>query len=90
MSPIRIEREFRSRWYREKPILEVVLTMSSDERLQILRTAKPNSWIAFSADEERVIAVGLTFEDAIGAAKESGESDPLLTFIPPNWAPALL
>jgi hypothetical protein len=64
--------------------------MSSDERLQILRTAQPNSWIAFSADEEHVIAVGLTFEDAIGAAKESGECDPLLTFIPPNWAPALL
>ena len=53
--------------------------MSTNERLQVLRTAKPNSWIAFSSDEERVIAVGLTFDEVIGAAKETGEKDPLLT-----------
>lgn len=64
--------------------------MSIEDRLQILRKATPNSWIAFSADEERVIAAGLTFEETIGAAEKSGEKDPLLTFIPPNWAPALL
>jgi hypothetical protein len=64
--------------------------MSTQERLVILREATPNTWLAFSADEERVVARGKTFEEACANAKESGESDPILTLIPPTWAPTLL
>lgn len=64
--------------------------MSDQERLSILRSAQPNTWIAFSADEDRVVGRGMTFQEAAQAAKQAGEEDPLLTLIPPTWAPALL
>ncbi len=64
--------------------------MSTEQRLTILRDATPNSWVAFSADEERIVATGATFEDASRQASSSGESDPLIVFIPSNWSPALL
>ena len=64
--------------------------MSTQERLTVLREATPNTWIAFSADEERVVARGTTFEEACKNANESGELDPVLTLIPPTWAPTLL
>ena len=64
--------------------------MSTQERLTLLRKAPPNTWVVFSADEERVIASGDTFEDACKKAEESGEVDPILTLIPSNWAPTLL
>jgi hypothetical protein len=60
------------------------------ERLRILRSAQPNSWIAFSADEERVVAYGASFEEAAKLAEQSGEKDPILTLIPSTWAPTLL
>jgi hypothetical protein len=65
--------------------------MSVEERLKILREAKPGSWIVFSADENRVIGSGATFSEAMECAKRCrDEDDPIFTFIPPNWAPMLL
>jgi hypothetical protein len=64
--------------------------MSTQERLKILREAEPNTWMVFSADEERVIGKGKTFSDAVASARESDETDPLFTLIPPTWAPTLL
>lgn len=64
--------------------------MSIQERLTILREAAPNTWIAFSADEAHVIGRGETFEEAVKKAEESGEADPILTLVPPTWAPTLL
>ena len=52
--------------------------MSTQERLTILREAAPNTWIAFSADEEHVVARGNTFEEVCKNAEQSGESDPVL------------
>jgi hypothetical protein len=64
--------------------------MSTEERLAILREAKPNTWIVFSADEEHVIARGTTFAEAAAEAEKSEEKDPLFTLVPPSWAPTLL
>jgi len=64
--------------------------MSTEERLAILREAKPNTWIVFSTDEHHVIARGATFAEASAEAEKSGEKDPLFTLIPPSWAPTLL
>ena len=64
--------------------------MSAEERLSVLREAKPNTWIAFSVDEDRVIGRGETFEEAAADAEKHGDNDPVLTFVPETWSPTLL
>ena len=61
--------------------------MNADERVKILREAKPNSWVAFSSDEERLVASGATYDEAVEAAEKSGEDDPVLVKVPDNWQP---
>ena len=39
--------------------------MSADERVKILSEAKPNSWIAFSSDESKLVASGATYSEAV-------------------------
>ncbi len=64
--------------------------VSTQERLKILREAKPDTWIVFSADEDRLVAAAATFADAAKKAEEAGEKDPILSYIPSNWEPTLL
>ena len=61
--------------------------MSADERVKILSEAKPNSWIAFSSDESKLVASGATYSKAVEAAEKNGETDPVLVKIPDNWEP---
>jgi len=61
--------------------------MSTEERLKVLRAAKPNSWIAFSADESRVVAQADSYIEVVNLAKSEGESEPLIEKIPENWLP---
>ena len=61
--------------------------MSADERVKILREAKPNSWVAFSSDESKLVACGATYSEAVEAAEKSGENDPVLVKIPNSWEP---
>ena len=61
--------------------------MTDEERVQILREAKPNSWLALSSDESRVAGRGDSFEQAVEDAKEHGENDPLLIKVSDNWEP---
>ena len=61
--------------------------MTDEERIRILREAKPNSWLALSSDESRVAGRGDSFEQAVEDAKKHGESDPLLIKVPDNWEP---
>ena len=61
--------------------------MSAEERVRILRDAKPNSWIAFSADESRVVAYADTYAAVVDLAKPQGEPEPLVEKIPENWLP---
>jgi D-serine dehydratase len=60
--------------------------MTAEERVRILREAKPNSWVAFSGDESKVVAYGKTYSDAVKAAEKLGESDPVMVKIPDNWS----
>jgi hypothetical protein len=59
--------------------------MTAEERVRILRGAKPNSWVAFSGDESKVLAYGETYSDAVKAAEKLGESEPLMVKVPDNW-----
>ena len=64
--------------------------MSPEERVQILREAKPNSWIALSADESRMVGRGSTYAEAVAEAKEKGETDPVILKTPDDWSPRAL
>lgn len=61
--------------------------MSIEERIRILREAEPNSWIALSGDESRLVARGATYAEAVKRAEEGGENDPLLIKTPESWLP---
>ena len=54
-------------------------------RLELLRSAPMNSWLALSSDETRIIAVGKTFMEADAIAKKSGEQNYVLTRTPDVW-----
>ena len=59
-------------------------------RLLALQNAPLNKWIALSADETRIIAVGETFAEVTAAAEEAGEDDPLFMRVPEDWSPRIL
>lgn len=64
--------------------------MSPEERVAVLKQTSPDSWLALSADEERVVASGKTFSEAVENARGSGEADPVLIHIPENWVPVVV
>jgi hypothetical protein len=59
----------------------------ASQRLELLRLAPMNTWIALSADETRIIATGSTFVEADEAAKKTGEQEYFLTKTPDAWLP---
>jgi predicted RNase H-like HicB family nuclease len=61
--------------------------MSTEERLKVLRAAKTNTWIAFSADESRVVAQADTYAEVVDLARAEGEEEPLVEKIPETWLP---
>jgi hypothetical protein len=61
--------------------------MSPEERVRILRDARPNSWIALSADESHLVARGDTYAEAVAAAMQTGETDPVILKTPDDWSP---
>ena len=60
--------------------------MSANERVRILREAKPNSWVAFSEDESRVVAYGDCYSEVVKTAENVGEKEPVIVKTPENWA----
>ncbi|MGC2110480.1 MAG: hypothetical protein WA655_13240 [Candidatus Korobacteraceae bacterium] len=57
----------------------------SDRRLELLRSAPLDSWIALSEDESRLVAVGATYEEAVTNSEKEGVTDPLLIKTPKSW-----
>ena len=60
--------------------------VSIEERLQILRDATPNSWLAFSSDESQIVGRGQTFSEAAEAAEKAEEKDPIIMLVPDMWS----
>lgn len=71
-------------------MVEMEFVVSVQERLQILREATPNTWLAFSSDESQLVGRGDTFGDASTAAENAGEQDPIIMLVPATWSPTLL
>lgn len=64
--------------------------MSPEARIKALREAPPDGWVAFSEDEERVVAHGATYEETVEKAEKEGVSDPLLVKVPKDWTETVL
>jgi hypothetical protein len=55
-------------------------------RLELLRSAPLNSWIALSSDESRIVATGLTYSEVAELSERAGEPDPLIVKTPVQWS----
>jgi hypothetical protein len=55
-------------------------------RLELLRSAPLNAWIALSEDESRIVAVGDDFAEVSEKADAAGEPEALILKTPPVWA----
>lgn len=64
--------------------------MSPEARLQALRAAPPDGWVAFSSDEERVITCGSSYDEVVAKAEQAGEPDPVIVKVPNNWSTRVL
>jgi hypothetical protein len=62
------------------------MQMSPEARIKALRAARPDEWVAFSSDEEHLVAYGKTYEEAVAKAEKNGEPDPVLTKVPKDWS----
>jgi Fe2+ transport system protein FeoA len=69
--------------------LKRLMTMKAQEdtRLDVLRSAPLNSWIALSEDESKIVAVGSTFSEVVTNSEKAGVSDPIIIKTPKAWAP---
>ena len=60
---------------------------TADRRLELLRSAPLDSWIALSEDETTIVASGSTYEEVVRNSEKVGVSDPLLIKTPKVWMP---
>jgi hypothetical protein len=54
--------------------------------MELLQSAPLNSWIALSADQKRIVAVGDDPQDVLDKAAALGEEGIVLAKTPPTWA----
>jgi hypothetical protein len=59
----------------------------SDPRLEALKSAPLDSWVALSEDETKIVAVGSSYEEAVRRSEQAGVSDPVLVKTPRVWLP---
>jgi hypothetical protein len=62
------------------------MSPANAKRLEILRSAPLDKWIALSSDESRIVAVGDNFQEASDRSDASGEPDPIILKTPASWA----
>jgi len=58
---------------------------AEDARLELLRSAPLDSWIALSEDETTIVATGSSYEEVVHKSENAGVSDPLLIKTPKVW-----
>jgi hypothetical protein len=59
--------------------------MTPQARIDILKNAPANGWVAFLEDEERLVAYGSTYDEVVELAEKNGVTDPVIVKIPENW-----
>ncbi len=63
--------------------------MSPEARVRALLNAPKDGWVAFSEDEERIVAYGATYEEAVEKAERQGSTNPILVKVPDKWTPVV-
>jgi hypothetical protein len=58
----------------------------NDARVKALRSAPLDSWVALSADESKIVAIGETYEQVVSASESAGADDPVIVKTPKVWA----
>jgi hypothetical protein len=58
---------------------------TDNPRIEALRGAPPDAWIALSEDESRIVATGNTYEEVVQKCQEAGVEEPVLIKTPHNW-----
>ncbi len=56
-------------------------------RLELLRSAPLNKWIALSEDESKIVAIGETYSEVSERSDHAGVADPVILKTPQQWAP---
>jgi hypothetical protein len=56
-------------------------------RIEALRNAPRNSWVALSEDESRIVATAPSYAEAVKKSAEAGVEDPVLVKTPAEWLP---
>jgi hypothetical protein len=59
--------------------------MSHQAGTKALQKAPSNEWIAFSEDDERLIACGATYDEVVANAEKQGASDLVVVKVPETW-----
>ena len=49
------------------------------------RKVPSNGWIAFSKEDERLIACGATYDEVVANAEKQGASDLVVVKVPETW-----
>jgi len=62
-----------------------VPSMKPEDRIQALKNAPRNGWVAFSEDEERLVAYGESYDEVVRKSEESGVFEPVVVKVPPTW-----
>jgi hypothetical protein len=50
---------------------------------EVLKDAPIGEWIALSRDRTKIMGTGKTLEEALNAARQAGESGPIVFKVPP-------
>jgi hypothetical protein len=64
--------------------------MSPKERIEALKSAPSDSCVAFSQEEERIVACATTYDEVVSKAEREGETDPVIVKVPKDWTPVVL
>jgi hypothetical protein len=56
-----------------------------DRRLEVLRSAPGDTWIALSEDESQIVATGNTYAEVVEKSEKAGHPDPLIVRTPKVW-----
>ncbi len=63
------------------------MPVKNDARLEVLRSAPLDTWVALSEDESAIVATGSTYEEVARNSENAGVDDPLILKTPKHWLP---
>jgi hypothetical protein len=60
--------------------------MSPEARIEALKNAPRDGWAAFSETEDRLVAYGATYDEAVENSAKNGVAEPVIVKVPPTWS----